>query len=235
MIKTRTKDKQANKFINGLVEKLEDDKAKIGAGVDPLADFDVVHTFADNVFRHADDEDRSGEANLNTAQAFMTAFCVFECLSDVNGEQLSPEVLQKIKYGKWKAADISKAIKEGRRPSPGGAGEDFGEFNEFFAESDIKKASEVDGVEEEKVPVSEVRPFEPKPCPPSLKKTSSIPSKGKIANAKALGVKDISKIKTLNSAEITTREALSALRFNDVNTAIAKLEETLYQLRSLQS
>ena len=32
-------------------------------------------------------------------------------------------VPEKIRYAKWKAADIAKAFREGRKPTPGGAGE----------------------------------------------------------------------------------------------------------------
>lgn len=35
--------------------------------------------------------------------------------------ELPSDISEKIKYAKWKAADISKALKQGLKPKPGGA------------------------------------------------------------------------------------------------------------------
>lgn len=53
-----------------------------------------------------------------TAKTFLAASLFLEILS-VFGE-LDSDVLEKIKYSKFKAAEIMKAIKAGKTPSPGG-------------------------------------------------------------------------------------------------------------------
>lgn len=40
--------------------------------------------------------------------------------------ELEPAVQDKIRYSSWKASDISKALREGRTPAPGGFGDDVG-------------------------------------------------------------------------------------------------------------
>ncbi|KAG6531845.1 hypothetical protein ZIOFF_005672 [Zingiber officinale] len=76
-----------------------------------------VEGFASNLFAKADKQDRAGRADLNTAKTFYAASIFFEILYQFGG--LQPE-----KYTVWKAADIRKALKEGRKPEPGPPGGD---------------------------------------------------------------------------------------------------------------
>ena len=76
------------------------------------------------MFAAADNEDRSGHATQQTAHQFYAAY-VFMDVCRQWGE-LASDLEQKIKYAMWKAADINKAIKEGRPPKPGGVDEDGG-------------------------------------------------------------------------------------------------------------
>jgi len=76
-----------------------------------------IKNLALNSFKKADDEDRSGNATKKTARTFhasSTFFEVLQCFGD-----LDEDIEKKIKYAKWKAADIMKAIREGRAPVPG--------------------------------------------------------------------------------------------------------------------
>ncbi|KAH7544448.1 hypothetical protein JRO89_XS15G0168300 [Xanthoceras sorbifolium] len=61
----------------------------------------------------------------NTAKTFYAASIFFEILNQFG--VLPPDLEQKQKYAVWKAADIRKALKEGRKPVPGppGGGEDL--------------------------------------------------------------------------------------------------------------
>lgn len=70
--------------------------------------------FALKVFKNADDEDRSMEATKNTAKAFLHASVFLECLAQYN--TISQDILEKIKYSKWRNIEILTAIKEGRDP-----------------------------------------------------------------------------------------------------------------------
>ena len=59
-----------------------------------------------------------------TAKKFLAAANFLEVLSVVStSTPPTINVPEKIRYAKWKAADIAKAFREGRKPTPGGAGE----------------------------------------------------------------------------------------------------------------
>ncbi|KAK6124799.1 hypothetical protein DH2020_041458 [Rehmannia glutinosa] len=81
-----------------------------------------VEGFALNVFARADKQDRAGRADLNTAKTFYAASIFFEILNQFG--ELQPDLEQKQKYAVWKAAEIRKALKEGRKPVPGPPGGD---------------------------------------------------------------------------------------------------------------
>lgn len=83
-----------------------------------------VESFALQVFAAADNEDRNGSATQQTAHQFYAAY-VFMDVCRQWGE-LASDLEQKIKYAMWKAADINRAIKEGRQPKPGGVDEEDG-------------------------------------------------------------------------------------------------------------
>ncbi|MCO5552388.1 hypothetical protein L7F22_005899 [Adiantum nelumboides] len=84
-----------------------------------------VEGFALSVFAKADKQDRAGRADLSTAKTFYAASIFIEVLRQFG--PLQPDLEQKQKYAAWKAADIRKAISEGRKPVPGppGGDEDF--------------------------------------------------------------------------------------------------------------
>ncbi|XP_057811323.1 protein HOMOLOG OF MAMMALIAN LYST-INTERACTING PROTEIN 5-like [Salvia miltiorrhiza] len=85
-------------------------------------DYLHVEGFALNLFSKADKQDRAGRADLNTAKTFYAASICFEILNQFG--ELQPDLEQKQKYAAWKAADIRKALEEGRKPIPGPPGGD---------------------------------------------------------------------------------------------------------------
>ncbi|XP_059666456.1 protein HOMOLOG OF MAMMALIAN LYST-INTERACTING PROTEIN 5 [Cornus florida] len=111
--------KYTNSLLVSLMKQLEKDKMSLKLGPD-----DSLHLegFALNVFTKADKQDRAGRADLNTAKTFYAASIFFEILNQFG--ELHPDLEQKQKYAAWKAADIRKAIKEGRNPEPGPPGGD---------------------------------------------------------------------------------------------------------------
>ncbi|CAO3586604.1 unnamed protein product [Absidia cylindrospora] len=121
--------KTTNGYLSHLLDSLEQKKQALGADneaiTDDLVGYSHVENFALKVFMIADNEDRSGQASKKTAKTFLAASVLLELLK-VFGE-LDPEVDGKIKYAKWKAADIVKAIREGRVPTPGAPGEQHDE------------------------------------------------------------------------------------------------------------
>ncbi|KAJ3374914.1 hypothetical protein GGF31_005636 [Allomyces arbusculus] len=82
------------------------------------AAFAHIETFALKIFAAADREDRADRASMRTAKTFLAACNYFEVLS-VFPPPLDEATLDKIKYAKWKATDIVKALRAGERPRPG--------------------------------------------------------------------------------------------------------------------
>ncbi|CAA3021710.1 HOMOLOG OF MAMMALIAN LYST-INTERACTING PROTEIN 5-like [Olea europaea subsp. europaea] len=111
--------KTTNAVLVSLMKQLEKDKKSLTLGPD---DYLHLEGFALNVFAKADKQDRAGQADLNTAKTFYSASIFFEIINQFG--ELQPDLEQKQKYAAWKAADIRKAIKEGRKPVPGPPGGD---------------------------------------------------------------------------------------------------------------
>ncbi|XP_077227445.1 protein HOMOLOG OF MAMMALIAN LYST-INTERACTING PROTEIN 5-like [Tasmannia lanceolata] len=119
IIPQKERTKTTNSILVSLMNQLEKDKKSLKLGPD---DHLHVEGFALNVFSKADKQDRAGRADLNTAKTFYAASIFSEILNQFG--ELQPEIEQKQKYAAWKAADIRKALKEGRRPEPGPPGGD---------------------------------------------------------------------------------------------------------------
>ncbi|ORZ23357.1 Vta1 like-domain-containing protein [Absidia repens] len=109
-----------NAYLSHLLDALEQQKQALGADneaiKDDLVGYAHVENFALKVFLSADNEDRSGQASKKTAKTFLAASVFLELLKTFG--DLDAEVEAKIKYAKWKAADIIKALREGRVPTP---------------------------------------------------------------------------------------------------------------------
>lgn len=121
----KAKDPASRDVLFALLSVLEHMKSNIGPSdaIDiEVASSAYVENFALKIFSMADNEDRSGHTKRTTAKKFLAAANFLEVLkifpkpdsSDTNGE--------KIRYAKWKAADIAKAYREGRKPTPGPPG-----------------------------------------------------------------------------------------------------------------
>ncbi|KAI0686809.1 Vta1 like-domain-containing protein [Cytidiella melzeri] len=126
-ISLKLKDSNSRKFLFDLLGTLERMKAEIGpndAIENESASSAYVENFALRVFSMADSEDRKGNATRGTAKKFLAAANFLEVLSVVSpSTPATTDVPEKIRYAKWKAADIAKAFREGRKPTPGGIGE----------------------------------------------------------------------------------------------------------------
>ncbi|XP_009378721.2 protein HOMOLOG OF MAMMALIAN LYST-INTERACTING PROTEIN 5 [Pyrus x bretschneideri] len=106
--------KTTNSLLVSLMKQLEKDKKSLKLGPE---DNLYLEGFALNVFGKADKQDRAGRADLTTAKTFYAASIFFEILNQFSVVQ--PDLEQKQKYAAWKAADIRKALKEGRKPQAG--------------------------------------------------------------------------------------------------------------------
>ncbi len=113
--------------LGELLSALETEKIVMDSFTREEAKF-LCRKFADKIFDKADLEDRTGEATKDTAKTFYAAASFLEILNqfykmDDDSEEIV-EIRKRAVYGKWKATEILKAIKEGRQPTPGGYGED---------------------------------------------------------------------------------------------------------------
>jgi len=102
----------------------------------------LIRNFANQAFSVADNEDRSGCASRSTARTFFSASCYFEILQQfiTNEQELSEEQkddAEKRVYGKWKATQILKAMKEGRNVIPGGYGELEGTREQLSQQNEV--------------------------------------------------------------------------------------------------
>ncbi|CAG8680482.1 23030_t:CDS:2 [Gigaspora margarita] len=118
-----TKSKESKAFLARLLDVLEEEKKALHdneAAVNNVVGEAYVENFGLRVFMNADNEDRAGKASKKTAKNFLAAAVFLELLK-VFGP-LNSEIEEKIRYAKWKATDIVKALKEGQTPTPGPPG-----------------------------------------------------------------------------------------------------------------
>ncbi|PFH49684.1 hypothetical protein AMATHDRAFT_147198 [Amanita thiersii Skay4041] len=121
-ISQKVKDVHSRQFLFSLLDLLEKMKADIGpndAITNESASCAYVENFALRVFAFADNDDRKGNATKATAMKFLAAANFLEILRTFPRSEVSDANEEKIRYAKWKAADISKALREGRQPTPG--------------------------------------------------------------------------------------------------------------------
>lgn len=220
-IPKQNREKSTSQFIEDMFKKLEKEKESLNLSQNNDLNYRLVVDFADSVFVHADEEDRDRGSTMETSKAFMTAFVLYDVYSYF--QVPSEEVKLKRKYAQWKAVDISKAIREGREPQRGGIGED-GTREEFEGAKDDE--FEHTQLSTQKIPEE----YESKPDHPSLNSLKTPLPKDERKNpstTKSLDKKTLRDIDTFISAEEITREALSAIRFHDVQTAKDRLNAAL--------
>ncbi|MES1908592.1 MAG: hypothetical protein MHM6MM_001500 [Cercozoa sp. M6MM] len=110
----KTPESQA--FLRTLLGALEETPLEVRSKPEVEAEADVTD-FAMSIFSNAHKEDSEGRASKRTVTAFMTAWVFFETLKNF-GERDS-DIEEKAKYCLFKAKDITDAIREGRKPTPG--------------------------------------------------------------------------------------------------------------------
>ncbi|KIJ22080.1 hypothetical protein PAXINDRAFT_6200 [Paxillus involutus ATCC 200175] len=124
-ISLKAQDTNSRYLLLNLLDALERLKKEIGPNdavdIEP-ASAAYVENFALKIFKTADDEDRAGKATKSTAKKFLASANFFEVLRVFPKIEVSESSEPKLKYAKWKAADIGKAFREGRRPTPGPPG-----------------------------------------------------------------------------------------------------------------
>ncbi|KAJ1721085.1 hypothetical protein LPJ53_004354 [Coemansia erecta] len=108
----------AQTYLTQLLDQLELEKQALAERPemqDDAAALAHCTVFALRVFAKADSEDRSGESvGKATARGFIVASQFLQVLECMGG--MAEDVTEKIRYAKWRAAEILKAMREGREP-----------------------------------------------------------------------------------------------------------------------
>ncbi|KAG6031623.1 hypothetical protein E4U40_006997 [Claviceps sp. LM458 group G5] len=105
-------------FTKSLIERLEatkTERAEDDAVVDNTAGQAYVEQFAQETFSRAERAMRANKVTRQTADTFDAAATFFDLTHEWGTPD--PEILKKIKFAKWNAARILKALREGRDPN----------------------------------------------------------------------------------------------------------------------
>ncbi|KAG2022938.1 hypothetical protein CC2G_000650 [Coprinopsis cinerea AmutBmut pab1-1] len=140
----KARDPPSRDLLLSLLGVLERMKTEIGPN--DAVDVDAagaayVENFALKIFTLADNEDREGRATRATAKKFLAAANFLEVLKTFPKSDVSDSIAEKVRYAKWKAADIAKAFREGRKPTPGPPGATEEDFPEELALPSPPKAT----------------------------------------------------------------------------------------------
>jgi vacuolar protein sorting-associated protein VTA1 len=114
-LKLQNRDKSIDELLFSVMDKLE--SFKKSNTLDADADRLHLEGFAIKIFSRADRVDVAGRADMSTCKTFYAASVFLEVLTQFG--PLDEDLEGKQRYAAWKAADIRKAIREGRKPQPG--------------------------------------------------------------------------------------------------------------------
>ncbi|OSX67335.1 hypothetical protein POSPLADRAFT_1042568 [Postia placenta MAD-698-R-SB12] len=174
-ISLKLKESTSRKFLFtllGVLEHLKEDLGHNDAVEDESAAAAYVENFALKVFTMADSEDRRGQATRGTAKKFLAAANFLEILRTFEkdkAESVSADSnAEKIRYSKWKAADIAKAFREGRKPTPGPAGGDPSPEPDVIVPSSASPPPQAYSPPESVAGTSALAPMRTTPPPPSI-------------------------------------------------------------------
>ncbi|KAG1680210.1 hypothetical protein FOA52_000324 [Chlamydomonas sp. UWO 241] len=103
-----------NDLVSAALGQMEKDKPSLG--LDKAADRYHCEGVALKIFANADKADRAGKATIATAKAYLAASYFLDVLNHF--EPVDGDILEKQKWSFWRAAEIRKAIREGRDPLP---------------------------------------------------------------------------------------------------------------------
>ena len=232
-LKLPVRSKEVDTLLASIMDKLERDKARLGelnAEDDKLS----LEGFALKIFARAAKVDNAGAADLNTCKAFYAASVFLEILRQFG--EIDEDLSSKQRYAAWKAADIRKAIREGRKPTPGpSASEETAEKEDLPTPPSPASQHGLAGV----TPTATAGPSAPSiPSMPSSHPPAQAPppmpaTVPYVAPAAAPSPARTSGVSTkaMLDAQKQAKFAVSALGFEDCKSAIAYLEKALVLLK----
>jgi vacuolar protein sorting-associated protein VTA1 len=239
--------KETQDYLLQLMDRLEEEKKQL-AGAEALTSDDVAKAHIENfglkIFMNADNQDRSGTASKfvalilsansirKTAKTFLAASMFLELLKIFG--PLEEEIEQKVKYSKWKTADIVKALKEGRQPQAGppGGDEEWMNATEDAAPDFLEKppSPTFPSVPQPGLSASPNMPdvgrvsptIKSPPTPQPARSGGFTPVPGEVSN----GIYPYDP-KVLTNAQKHARFAISSLQYDDIETAVDNLKRAL--------
>lgn len=214
--------KEAEAFLTKILESLEQQKVEIGDAISNEQACSLhIKTFALKVFLVADNEDRQLKTSMKTAKTFLAAANLMEVLK-VFGE-IPADLIDKLKYSKWRAADIAKAIRENRPP--------FIESQEGSLERELDQELETMNVEEKKESSPESSP----PIKPASSFSPHLETASQTSQSVNISAPEQPSPQldhaSLQNAEKYARFAISAIQYEDIPTAIKNLKLSLNLLQ----
>ena len=233
---------EVNEMMSDAMEKLERAKATM-KDLDEVQDEVTCESFALEIFDKADRADRAGSRGITTAKMYYAASIFFNVLRqfDEDGE-LEGTIAQKQKYAEWRAAEIMKAERQGVQasaPPEDDVDQRVGGVDTAFS-----------GTEEPTASAPELRMPPPPPPPPQrmVASTSTGPPVGitskpvvtpraptaPVPSGAPPGVcPPAIDIGSIADAHRHAKNAVSALGFDDVHTAVDSLTRALEILKPL--
>ena len=106
---------EVNEALSDAMERLERAKAKMKDELNEEHDELECESFALQIFVKADRADRGGSRGMNTAKMFYASSIFFNVLRQFDADgKLDADIENKQRYAEWRAAEITKACREGR-------------------------------------------------------------------------------------------------------------------------
>lgn len=212
---------------------------------DDVAAQAYIEGFATKVFAKADREVRDHKTTKGTPGTFLASVTFFELLK-VFGDTLEKDISDKIKYAKYHAARILKAFKTGEDPNlyePPEDGDEEKQLNDELHELEVEQnhGTGIDHTEQassepsNEEPSQPVLPSAPATQPVAPRSFSQSPPISAPLPAKSVTVEDVKKImnetEKITSAQKHAKFAISALNYEDKDTAIKELTKALELLQ----
>ncbi len=228
-LKMERRPQEVNEALSVAMEKLE--RAKPSLQLDEEHDELECESFALQIFAKADRADRAGQRGLNTAKMFYASSIFFNVLRQFDEGKLDADIENKQRYAEWRAAEIMKAERQGATASPP-------------PDDDVKeRGEEVDAVVSSSEPAASPSYAPPPPPPPphvaspearipmshheSTRRASPVASHTLYGKAPPGVSPTPIDIGSIADAQRHAKNAVSALGFDDVHTAVEALERAL--------
>jgi len=143
------------------MERLETDKRTLNPNAEEGRA--TVEVFALKMFKKADDSDRQGIHNTTVAKLFYVSSILMQTTKQFG--DLSEDIVEKLKYAKWKAAEITKSIKSGEQVQSGGfgeqtVGEETTQEEDHFKPLQVQDPFQMNPLKQPQKQIEQVDPFQ---------------------------------------------------------------------------